>query len=141
MLPTHVNELRLVVTVGDFEESVRLYRDVLGLQEVDSISSPGGQVAILSAGQATVELADAAHAAYIDDVEVGRRVAGHVRVAFGVDDVAGTTDRLAAAGAELLAPPVPTPWGTSNARLNEPSGLQLTLFGPLAMTSDVAEPA
>ena len=35
-----------------------------------------------------------AHAAYIDEVEVGTRVAGHIRVAFQVDDAAEATRRL-----------------------------------------------
>ena len=35
---------------------------------------------ILEAGRATTELADPGHAAYIDDVEVGRRVAGHIEL-------------------------------------------------------------
>ena len=36
---------------------------------------------------------------------------------------------LTAAGAELLAPPTPTPWGSRNARFEGAAGLQLTLFG------------
>ncbi|HMD94135.1 MAG TPA: hypothetical protein VKG80_16010 [Trebonia sp.] len=43
---------------------------------------------ILEAGRATLELADPSHAGYIDEVEVGRRVAGHIRVAFQVSDAA-----------------------------------------------------
>jgi predicted enzyme related to lactoylglutathione lyase len=69
--------------------------------------------------------------AYVDDVEVGRRVAGHLRVAFAVRDAEAATDRLVAAGAELLARPVETPWRSLNARLNGPAGLQLTLFEEL----------
>jgi lactoylglutathione lyase len=79
-----VTEMRLVVTASDYEEALRFYRDVLGLPERAAYSSPGGQVTIMEAGRATLELADPPHAAYIDEVEVGRRVAGHIRVAFGV---------------------------------------------------------
>jgi lactoylglutathione lyase len=61
---------------------------------------------------------------------VGRRVAGRVRVGLEVGDVASTTDRLSAAGAEVLAPPTRTPWDSRNARLEAP-GLQLTLFEEL----------
>jgi predicted enzyme related to lactoylglutathione lyase len=61
-------------------------------------------------------------------VEVGRRVAGHLRVAFEVDDVHGATRTLAAAGGEVLAEPRPTPFKSTNARVNGPAGLQLTLF-------------
>lgn len=123
-----VTELRLVVTAEHYDEALRFYRDVLGLRERGAVSSPGGRVAILEAGRATLELADPAHAASIDEVEVGRRVAGHVRVAFEVADSAETAQRLVEAGAELLADARPTPWGSLNARLEGPAGLQLTLF-------------
>lgn len=123
-----VRQMRLVVTAQDFDDALRFYRDVLGLSEAFAVSSPGGRVAILDAGRATLELADPAHAAYIDALEVGRRVAGHLRVCFEVDDSEEATERLAAAGATVLAGPVPTPWGSVNSRLDAPAGLQLTLF-------------
>jgi lactoylglutathione lyase len=123
-----VRQLRLVVTAPDYEEALRFYRDVLGLPEALAVSSPGGRVAILDAGRATLELADPAHAEYIDQVEVGHRAAGHIRVAFEVADATEMTDRLAAAGATIIARPVPTPWGSLNSRLAAPAGLQLTLF-------------
>ena len=126
-----VSELRLVVTASDYEEALRFYRDVLGLPERAAYSSPGGRVTILEAGRATLEIADPSHAEYIDDVEVGRRVAGHVRVAFQVSDAASATGKLAAAGAEVVAEPTPTPWHSLNSRLEGPAGLQLTLFSDL----------
>jgi predicted enzyme related to lactoylglutathione lyase len=95
-------------------------------------------VTILEAGQATLELADPAQAEFIDRVEVGRRVAGHIRVAFEVDDATAAATELAGAGAELIAPPTRTPWDSLNARLAAPGGLQLTLFeelGPRAAPS------
>lgn len=123
-----VRQLRLVVTADDYDEAVRFYRDVLGLQELGAISSEHGHVTILDAGRATLELSDPAHAEFIDEVEVGERVAGHVRVAFQVDDARGTTTRLAASGATVLAEPRRTPWGSLNSRLEASAGLQLTLF-------------
>jgi predicted enzyme related to lactoylglutathione lyase len=126
-----VTELRLVVTAADYEEALRFYRDVLGLAEQAAFSSPGGRVTILRAGRATLELADPPHAAYIDEVEVGRRVAGHIRVAFGVGDSVAATARLASAGAEVIAEPTETPWRSLNSRLQAPADLQLTLFSEL----------
>jgi len=126
-----VTELRLVVTAADYEEALRFYRDVLGLAEQAAFSSPGGRVTILRAGRATLELADPPHAAYIDEVEVGHRVAGHIRVAFGVGDSVAATARLASAGAEVIAEPTETPWRSLNSRLRAPAGLQLTLFSDL----------
>jgi catechol 2,3-dioxygenase-like lactoylglutathione lyase family enzyme len=130
-----VTELRLVVTAQDYDQALRFYRDVLGLRERAAYSSPGGKVTILDAGRATLELADPSHAAFIDEVEVGRRIAGHVRVAFRVSDSSATAATLAAAGATILAGPTPTPWDSVNARLDGPAGLQLTLFTELADSS------
>lgn len=129
--PTAVTELRLVVTADDYEEALAFYRDALGLTLVETHSARGGHVAILEAGRATLEINDPTYAAYIDEVEVGERVAGHVRVAFGVADSTAATDRLVDGGATLLAAPTRTPWDSLNSRLDAPAGLQLTLFTEL----------
>ena len=126
-----VTELRLVVTAPDYDDALHFYRDVLGLPERGAFTSEGGRVSILEAGNATLELADPPHAAYVDDVEVGRRVAGHMRVCFRVDDSVAATAALTAAGATLVAQPTVTPWRSLNARLEAPAGLQLTLFSAL----------
>lgn len=126
---THgVLEMRLVVTAEDYEEALAFYRDVLGLRQLAAFDDGAGHVTILDAGRATLELSDVAHAEHIDRVEVGERVAGHIRVAFAVADAASATDGLTAAGARLIAPPTLTPWRSLNSRLEGPAGLQLTLF-------------
>jgi lactoylglutathione lyase len=124
-------ELRLVLTVDDFERALAFYRDALGLSEQWAWQSNGGaRVAILDAGRATLELVNEAQAAEIDRIEVGSRVAGPVRIAFEVPDSEATAQRLAGAGAEQLAEPVTTPWRHRNVRLRAPDGMQLTLFTP-----------
>src|SRR3954447_21313803 len=93
-----VTQLRLVVTVPDFDAALAFYRDELGLPEEAAFSGDGTRVSILGAGRAALELADAGHAAFVDEVEVGRRVAGQVRVAFEVADSGSVTDRRARGG-------------------------------------------
>lgn len=126
-----VREMRLVVTAEDYDEALRFYRDVLGLPQRAAFESAGGRVTILEAGRATLEITDPRHAEYIDEVEVGRRVAGHIRVAFEVGDSPAVTAELAGAGADVLAEPTRTPWNSLNSRLAGPAGLQLTLFQEL----------
>src|SRR3954453_13840434 len=123
-----VKELRLVVTAEDYDEALRFYRDVLGLETREAYSSPDGRVTILEAGRATLELADTNQAEFIDRVEVGRRVAGHIRRAFEVPDAEAATRRLEAAGAEVVAEPTRTPWDSLNARLDAAADLHITLF-------------
>jgi predicted enzyme related to lactoylglutathione lyase len=126
-----VTELRLVVTATNFDEAVTFFRDALGLPDIGAVPSPDGRVAILDAGRATLELADPKHAAYVDEVEVGWRSAGRMRVAFAVTDAVAQTRILEEAGARVIAPPTPTPWHSLNARLTGPESIELTLFSAL----------
>jgi methylmalonyl-CoA/ethylmalonyl-CoA epimerase len=125
---TEVTELRVTLTVKDFDQALAFYRDVLGLEQVADWSSAAGRVVALDAGRATLELFDEAQAASVDEIEAGRRVSGTIRFALRVADSADMARRLVAAGAEEVAPPVLTPWGDRNARVQAPDGMQLTLF-------------
>jgi methylmalonyl-CoA/ethylmalonyl-CoA epimerase len=124
----NVTELRVALTVEDFDRAVAFYRDALGLEQIADWSSATGRVVVLEAGRATLELFDHAQAESVDTIEAGRRVSGPVRFALRVEDSRDMADRLAAAGAERVAPPVITPWGDRNARVQAPDGMQLTLF-------------
>jgi predicted enzyme related to lactoylglutathione lyase len=127
-----VRQLRVVVEAEDYEAAVAFFRDALGLTEQEAIAGgDGAHVTILDAGRATLELANPAQKRMIDEVEVGRQVAPKIRLAFEVDDSAAQTQRLAAAGAEVIAAPTVTPWRSLNARLTAPAGLQITLFQEL----------
>lgn len=129
-MTSDVFELRVALTVEDFDQAVAFYRDALGLAQLEDWSSETGRVILLHAGRATLELLDEAQAATVDEIEAGRRVSGAVRIALEVADSDETARRLAAAGADQVAPPVTTPWGDRNARLQAPDGIQLTLFTP-----------
>lgn len=132
-----VRQMRLVVEAADYDEAVRFYRDVLGMPEEVAVAGPdGAHVTILDAGRATLEIANPAQKRYIDEVEVGRPVAPRLRVAFEVDDGAATAAALVAGGAELIAPPIETPWRSLNARLAAPADLQITLFQELDSPAD-----
>ena len=125
---TDVTELRVALTVADFDGALAFYRDALGLRQVEDWSSDTGRVVLLEAGQATIELLDEAQADTVDRIEAGQRVSGTVRLALEVPDSESVAARLVAAGADRVAPPVTTPWGDRNARVRTPDGLQLTLF-------------
>ena len=68
---------------------------------------------VLAAGRATIELFNTAQAELIDEIEVGRRVAGPIRVALQVDDSAATgaaarrgrSVHRRRAGADAVEPP------------------------------------
>lgn len=123
-------EMRLVLTMDDFEKAVNFFRDGLGMPQLAAFQNGGGHGVLLDAGRATLEIFDHAQAAVIDDIEVGRRVAGKVRVAFQVPDSGVAANILVTSGAEIIAGPVATPWGDRNVRLIGPEDVQLTLFTP-----------
>ncbi len=123
-----VTELRVALTVEDFDRAVAFYRDALGLEQIADGRSATGRVVVLEAGRATLELFDHVQAESVDTSEAGRRVSGPVRFALRVEDSGDMADRLVTAGAERVAPPVITPWGDRNARVQAPDGMQLTLF-------------
>ncbi|MCW3464851.1 VOC family protein [Chitinophaga nivalis] len=125
---TTVKELRLVLTVDNLEEVIRFYRDVAGMTTSKEWHADTGNGIILDAGRATLELIDKNHAAFIDQQEVGKRVAGPVRLALNVGDhVKSATDALILHGAVSIAPPVKAPWSEVS-RIQAPDGMQLTLF-------------
>jgi methylmalonyl-CoA/ethylmalonyl-CoA epimerase len=126
----NVTELRVALTVEDFDRAVAFYRDALGLEQIADWSSATGRVVVLEAGRATLELFDSAQAESVDAIEAGRRVSGTVRFALQVEDSGEMAERLVAAGAERVAEPVIAPWGDRNARVQAPDGMQLTLFTP-----------
>lgn len=127
-----VRQLRLVVEADDYDAAVAFFRDALGLPEEAAYSGgDGARVVILDAGRATLEIANPAQKAMIDEVEVGRQVAPRLRIAFEVDDSRAATNRLVAAGATEVAPPTVTPWQSLNARLDAPAGLHITVFEEL----------
>lgn len=123
-----VRELRVALTVDDFEAALTFYRDVLGLDQLALWEAEGARAVLLDAGRATLELFDEHQAAMVDEIEVGRRVAGTVRLALEVEDSETVAERLVRAGAEQLADAVVTPWRDRNVRLQAPDGMQLTLF-------------
>jgi len=124
---TAVN-LRVVLTVPDFDEAVGFYRDTLGLEQLADWSGDDGRVILLDVGHATLELFDEQQAESVDRIEAGSRVSGTVRLAIEVDELDETAQRLLAAGATAESPPVVPPWGGRNQRLRAPDGMQLTLF-------------
>jgi predicted enzyme related to lactoylglutathione lyase len=122
------DELRISLTVRDFERLRAFYRDAVGLTESQSWEFNGRGV-VFDLARATLELIDEEHAAFVDEVEVGRDAAtGGIRIALAVPDAGAASARLVESGAELLGEARQTPWGDVNARTRPPEGPQLTLF-------------
>lgn len=128
----NVLQLRLVIEADDFEKAVGFYRDALGMEEEFFVESEDGALVMaLKAGRATLEIINTSQRHLIDKIEVGRDVSRSIRLGFEIADARSATDSLVQAGAELIAGPTETPWGSLNSRLEAPAGLQITLFEEL----------
>lgn len=123
-----VLELRIALTTGDYERLVDFYCKGLDIEPAAIWNNDGGRALMLDLGKATLELFDERQSEVIDQLEVGRRVSGQIRFALQVPDLKAATERLLAHGATLVHEPVLTPWGDYNVRLQDPDGMQITLF-------------
>ena len=123
-----VIELRVALTTSDHERLVKFYSEGLGIDPAAIWNNDGGKALMLDMGKATLELFDERQADVIDHLEAGRRVSGQIRFALQVPDLRAALERLLAHGVTLVHEPVQTPWGDTNVRLQDPDGLQITLF-------------
>jgi len=123
-----VVELRVALTTQAYERLASFYCDGLGLEPSQLWASDQGRSVVLNMGRATLEVFDEMQAQTIDQIEAGRRISGQIRLALQVPDLKDAMQRLLAHGATLVHPPVVTPWGDHNVRLQDPDGMQITLF-------------
>jgi methylmalonyl-CoA/ethylmalonyl-CoA epimerase len=107
---------------------MQFYCAGLGLEPAQIWQNGQGRAAILNMGNATLEVFDEAQAQTIDEIETGQRVSGQIRFALQVPDLKIAMERLLAHGARLVHAPIMTPWGDYNVRLQDPDGMQITLF-------------
>jgi methylmalonyl-CoA/ethylmalonyl-CoA epimerase len=138
--PPAVLELRVALTTDDYERLTRFYREGLGLEPSRFWDEDQGRALVLDMGRATLEVFDEVQAGMVDEIEAGRRVSGRVRFALRVSDLEAATQRLLAHGARLVHSPVDTPWGDRNVRLEDPDGMQVTLFQGPARPSSRSDP-
>lgn len=123
-----IHELRVAITTSDYERLVKFYCNGLGIEPAAIWNNGQGKALVLNMGQATLEIFDETQAETIDELEAGRRISGQIRFALQVPDLKAAMERLLENGAILIHPPIMTPWGDYNVRLQDPDGMQITLF-------------
>ncbi|MBI3172115.1 MAG: VOC family protein [Chloroflexi bacterium] len=123
-----VLELRIAVTTRDYERLVKFYCDGLGIEPAQVWDNGQGRALMLDLNHAALEIFDETQAQTIDQMEAGQRVSGPIRFALQVPDLQAAMERLLTHGAKLVHEPVLTPWGDYNVRMEDPDGMQITLF-------------
>jgi len=123
-----VFELRVALTTNDYARMRNFYCKGLGIKPSQLWNNGQGQAMILEMGKATLEIFDEEQAKTVDQIEVGKRSSGRIRFALQVPDLEKAQDRLRAHGEKMVNNPVMTPWGDKNLRIQDPDGMQITLF-------------
>jgi len=124
----NILELRIALTVDNFDQVVDFYQKGMGLTVFKSWDEPTGRGVILNAGRATLEVIDRHQAEHIDEVEAGARVSGPVRIAMEFPDITSAINAAQTAGGRLIGGPIIAPWNTHVARFEVPGEMQLTVF-------------
>jgi catechol 2,3-dioxygenase-like lactoylglutathione lyase family enzyme len=124
-------ELRVALTTSDYERLEKFYCDGLGIEPAQFWNNGKGRAVILYMGNATLEILDETQAQTVDQIESGQRISGQILFALQVPDLKVAMERLLVHGAILVHPPIITPWGDYNLRLQDPDGMQITLFQKL----------
>lgn len=122
-----ISELRVALTVDDYDKAIAFYRDGLGM-EIGPKWEGSGRAQVLLGGKAMLEIFDRDYAKYVDEMEVGERLSGKIRFALEVPDIHAALDRAITHGGKVVHAPVETPWKDLNARVQAPDGMQITLF-------------
>ena len=116
------------ITVNDVDESVAFYRDALGLEVLNDVSSGGHRWLTLgSRSQPGLGIV-------LSDPHAGRSQADGdtlqelltkgvlPNIVFAADDVDAAFERVRASGAEVLQEPVEQGWGPKDCAFRDPSG-------------------
>jgi catechol 2,3-dioxygenase-like lactoylglutathione lyase family enzyme len=116
------------ITVKDVDESIRFYRDGLGLEVSSDVANGGFRwVTLGSSDQPGLDIV-------LSEPHAGRSQADGdaiqelltkgmmPNVVFTTDDLDGLFERLRASGAEVLQEPIDQPWGPRDAAFRDPSG-------------------
>ena len=117
-----------ILFVTDIEESVRFYRDVIGVpfrfsnETYAEFATEGAKFALYSRAHLPGLIGRTAPS--------GEAPWPQGEVAFMVDDVDSEHERLRSAGVEILAPPTDRPWGERTLHLSDPDGNVVELTRP-----------
>jgi predicted enzyme related to lactoylglutathione lyase len=117
--PVEVLSSRVLVRPSDFGAGLAWYRDVLGLPIYREYGHGGrvtGVVFFLGGG-------------FLELVSGGSPVSGNgAALWLQVRSVDAEHERLAAAGVEILSPPVDEPWGLRECWVADPDGVRIALI-------------
>lgn len=120
--------------VGDFEETFRFYREVVGLPTTYPPDAAGPYAEFELGGDKYLALFDRALMleALGQPGDSPRSADDHSLLCISVEDVDEEARRLQRLGVELVVPPADhEPWGMRTTYVRDPEGNLVELYGPL----------
>jgi predicted enzyme related to lactoylglutathione lyase len=108
---------RILLRPADLVRSQRFYRDVLGLAVYREFGPPTSPGIVFFLGPGFLEVSGHSDA-----------TRGHaLMIWLQVRDIHAEHERLTAAGAPILRPPVTEPWGLTEMWIEDPDGVRIVL--------------
>jgi len=121
--------LHTMLRVGDLEQSIAFYRDVMGMKLISRREYPDGKFTLAFLGYGTNPEHAEIELTYnwgVPSYEIGTAY-GHI--ALGVDDIHATCARIRAAGGKVVREPGPMKHGkTVIAFVQDPDGYKVELI-------------
>jgi len=120
--------LHTMIRVGDLEKSVKFYTDVIGLKHHRTTEYPDGEfsLAFLGYGGESEPFLELTYNWNSTEYDIGNAY-GHM--AFGVEDIYATCEKIEALGGKITRPPGPMKHGTTViAFFEDPDGYKVELI-------------
>lgn len=122
-----INVSTMFINVHDPDEALGFYRDALGLEVRNDVSSEGFRwVTVGAPGQDLDVVLSQPHGGRSQaegDALLSLVTKGSLQAAiFSTDDLDATFEKVRASGAEVLQEPASQPWGARDCAFRDPSG-------------------
>ena len=104
--------LHTMIRVGDLDKSIKFYTELLGLKFHRQTEYPDGKftLAFLGYGGETEPFLELTYNWGTDSYDLGN---GYGHMAFGVDDIYATCEKIKELGGKVIRPPGPMKHGTT----------------------------
>ncbi|OKH14162.1 lactoylglutathione lyase [[Limnothrix rosea] IAM M-220] len=121
--------LHTMIRVGNLDESINFYCDVLGMKLLRKKDYPGGKFTLAFVGYGDEKdntVIELTHNWDTDSYDLGN---GFGHVALGVDDIYGTCEKIRELGGKISREPGPMKHGTTViAFVEDPNGYKIELI-------------